>query len=235
MGWLAFSAVFSFYAANFGTFNQTYGSLGAVIGFMLWMWLSTTVILLGAKLNAEIEHQTVRDTTEAARAARKRRACGRHGRPKPTDRKRLKRAVERAASMAEITAYSSAWRRHRHADILQRIERLRRLAWTSMRSAACRHAFRSGQYDRLGAGRGRRVMALISLYIIAEAARLGLPRRKIVRMLANVGIEAAVGSVPILGDIFDTFWKANLRKSRLSTRIWLDSAPGLEPPQPSRR
>lgn len=64
VGWLAFSAAFSFYAANFGTFNRTYGSLGAVVGFMLWMWLSTTVILLGGKLNAEIEHQTLRDTTE---------------------------------------------------------------------------------------------------------------------------------------------------------------------------
>jgi membrane protein len=64
IGWLAFSAVYSFYAANFGTFNKTYGSLGAVIGFMLWMWLSTAVILLGAKLNAEIEHQTAHDTTE---------------------------------------------------------------------------------------------------------------------------------------------------------------------------
>jgi membrane protein len=64
VGWLVFSAAFSYYAANFGTFNKTYGSLGAVIGFMLWIWLSVTVILLGGKLNAEIEHQTVRDTTE---------------------------------------------------------------------------------------------------------------------------------------------------------------------------
>jgi membrane protein len=64
IGWLAFSAAYSFYAANFGTFNETYGSLGAAIGFMLWIWLSVTVILLGGKLNASIEHQTARDTTE---------------------------------------------------------------------------------------------------------------------------------------------------------------------------
>ncbi len=62
--WLAFSAIYSWYTANFGTFNATYGSLGAAIGFMLWMWLSTTVILFGGKLNAEIEHQTARDSTE---------------------------------------------------------------------------------------------------------------------------------------------------------------------------
>ena len=67
--WLAASALFSFYAANFGSFNATYGSLGAVIGFMTWLWISAIVILLGAELNAEMEHQTARDTTT--------------GRPKP--------------------------------------------------------------------------------------------------------------------------------------------------------
>jgi membrane protein len=64
IGWLVASAVFSFYAANFGNFNKTYGSLGAVIGFMLWIWISVIVVLLGAKLNAETEHQTARDSTQ---------------------------------------------------------------------------------------------------------------------------------------------------------------------------
>ena len=64
LAWLGCLALFSFYAGNFGTFNKTYGSLGAVIGFMMWMWLSVAVILIGAKLNAETEHQTARDTTE---------------------------------------------------------------------------------------------------------------------------------------------------------------------------
>jgi membrane protein len=66
LAWLGFSAIFSFYAAHFGSFNKTYGSLGAVIGFMTWMWLSVAVILLGAKLNAETEHQTARDSTEGS-------------------------------------------------------------------------------------------------------------------------------------------------------------------------
>jgi len=61
--WLAASALFSWYAANFGSFNKTYGSLGAVVGFMTWMWLSIIVVLIGAKFNAEIEHQTARDST----------------------------------------------------------------------------------------------------------------------------------------------------------------------------
>ena len=62
--WVVASLLFSWYAANFGSFNKTYGSLGAVIGFMTWMWLSIIVILVGGKLNAEIEHQTARDSTK---------------------------------------------------------------------------------------------------------------------------------------------------------------------------
>jgi membrane protein len=63
IGWLVFSGLFSWYLANFGNYNETYGSLGAVIAFMTWLWLSATIILVGAELNAEIEHQTARDTT----------------------------------------------------------------------------------------------------------------------------------------------------------------------------
>jgi membrane protein len=61
--WLGASALFSWYAASFGKFNETYGSLGAVIGFMTWLWISAIVILIGAELDAEMEHQTARDTT----------------------------------------------------------------------------------------------------------------------------------------------------------------------------
>lgn len=61
--WLALSGLFSWYAANFGKFNETYGSLGAVIGFMTWLWISAMVILLGAEVDAEMEHQTAWNTT----------------------------------------------------------------------------------------------------------------------------------------------------------------------------
>jgi membrane protein len=66
IGWLIVSILFSWYAQNFGNYNKTYGSLGAAIGFMTWTWLSTIVILIGAELNAEMEHQTARDTTTGA-------------------------------------------------------------------------------------------------------------------------------------------------------------------------
>lgn len=61
--WLLASLGFSWYVANFGNYNETYGSLGAVIGFMTWVWISSAVVLLGGELNAEMEHQTARDTT----------------------------------------------------------------------------------------------------------------------------------------------------------------------------
>jgi membrane protein len=64
--WLAGSALFSFYLRNYANYDATYGSLGTGIGLMMWMWLSTIAVLFGAELNAEIEHQTARDTTIGA-------------------------------------------------------------------------------------------------------------------------------------------------------------------------
>lgn len=61
--WLGSSMAFSWYVANFGAYDRTYGSLGAVVGFMTWVWLSVIVILFGAELNAELEHQTAVDST----------------------------------------------------------------------------------------------------------------------------------------------------------------------------
>ena len=67
--WIGVSILFSWYAENFGSYNKTYGSLGAIIAFMFWIWLSIIVVLIGGEINAETEHQTVCDTTT--------------GRPKP--------------------------------------------------------------------------------------------------------------------------------------------------------
>jgi len=69
--WLAASAVFSWYAANFGNFDKTYGSLGAVAGFMTWLWISVIVVLLGGKLNAEIEQEDRRRSAIRPRKARR--------------------------------------------------------------------------------------------------------------------------------------------------------------------
>jgi len=62
--WLIGSGLLSYYLSNYGNYDATYGSLGAAIGLMTWMWMSTIVVLFGAELNSEIEHQTASDTTE---------------------------------------------------------------------------------------------------------------------------------------------------------------------------
>ncbi len=61
--WLVVSLLFSVYVAHFGSYDRTYGSLGAAVGFMSWLWISSIAILFGAELNSEIEHQTAHDTT----------------------------------------------------------------------------------------------------------------------------------------------------------------------------
>jgi membrane protein len=63
VAWLVSSALLSWYLSNFANYDATYGSLGAAIGLMMWMWISSIVILVGAELNAEIEHQTAHDST----------------------------------------------------------------------------------------------------------------------------------------------------------------------------
>jgi membrane protein len=78
--WIGGSLLLSWYVSNFGTYNATYGSLGAIIGFMVWMWLSTIVVLVGAEINAETEHQTAKDTTK--------------GRPQPMGTRGAKMADE---------------------------------------------------------------------------------------------------------------------------------------------
>jgi membrane protein len=62
--WVAASIAFSLYVQNFGRYNETYGSLGAVIVMLMWFWISAFVVLLGAEVNSEMEHQTARDTTQ---------------------------------------------------------------------------------------------------------------------------------------------------------------------------
>ncbi|KRS18379.1 YihY/virulence factor BrkB family protein [Roseovarius indicus] len=61
--WMIGTIGFSLYTQNFASYNETYGTLGGVIILLTWLWLSSFIVLAGAKLNAEIEHQTRRDTT----------------------------------------------------------------------------------------------------------------------------------------------------------------------------
>ena len=62
--WLVASIAFSLYTANFGKYNETYGTLGAIVVVMLWLYITAYAVILGAELNCELERQTVVDTTK---------------------------------------------------------------------------------------------------------------------------------------------------------------------------
>ena len=61
--WIVGSVAFSYYVQNFASYNKTFGSLGAVVVLLMWFYLTAFIICLGAELNAELEHQTARDST----------------------------------------------------------------------------------------------------------------------------------------------------------------------------
>jgi membrane protein len=63
VGWVVLTLGFGFYVSHFGNYDVTYGSLGAVIVLVTWLYLSSFILLFGAEFNSEIEHQTARDTT----------------------------------------------------------------------------------------------------------------------------------------------------------------------------
>jgi membrane protein len=64
--WLIVSGLFALYVASFASYNKTYGSLGAIVAFLVWLWLTNVVILLGAELNAELERARLIEAGEPA-------------------------------------------------------------------------------------------------------------------------------------------------------------------------
>lgn len=63
VAWIAVTLGFRLYVSQFGSYNETYGSLAGVIVSLFWLWLTAAIVLLGAEINAELEHQTAEDTT----------------------------------------------------------------------------------------------------------------------------------------------------------------------------
>ena len=99
-------------------------------------------------------------------------------------------------------------------DPAARLARIRRLAWMIdgvFSIPGTRFRFGLNSLIGLLPVGGDAVLGGLSLYIIYEAARLGLPPHKLARMAANVGAEVLGGSVPLVGDLFDMALKANLR------------------------
>ncbi len=104
------------------------------------------------------------------------------------------------------------------ADRARRLARIRRLAWlldAAVRVPGTRFRFGLNSLVGLAPAAGDAAMTAVSLYIIYEARQIGLPNAQLARMLGNVAVEAIAGSVPVLGDLFDVAFKANLRNIAL--------------------
>lgn len=104
--WMAGSAAYSAYVSSFAHYDKTYGSLGALVGFMVWLWFSILIVLIGAELNSEIEHQTAIDTTT--------------GQPLPLG--------ARGAVMADTVGLAST------KSNVARVEKRKKSAWGSVRA-----------------------------------------------------------------------------------------------------
>ncbi len=99
-----------------------------------------------------------------------------------------------------------------------RLARIKRIAWlvdAAFHIPGTKFRFGLNSLIGLAPGAGDAVLGGISLYIIYQAAQLGVPRHRLANMVGNVALEVVGGSVPILGDIFDMALKANIRNIRI--------------------
>ncbi|HET9707314.1 MAG TPA: DUF4112 domain-containing protein [Gemmatimonadales bacterium] len=103
-------------------------------------------------------------------------------------------------------------------QVVQRLQRLARLWDSAFHVPGTRLAFGLDPLVGLVPGIGDAAGALVSGYIVLEAARLGVPAATLARMLANIGIDALIGALPVAGDIFDVAWKSNLKNVALIER-----------------
>lgn len=106
----------------------------------------------------------------------------------------------------------------RDVDRLVRLRRMRglaRLMDTALRIPGTRFSFGADSIIGLVPGVGDFAGAAISLYIVNEARRLGVPNDKLAKMLVNIGFDAVAGSVPLVGDLFDVYFKSNRRNLEL--------------------
>lgn len=101
------------------------------------------------------------------------------------------------------------------AAALQRLERFARLMDAALRIPGTNRRIGLDGLFGLMPGLGDSFTAILALYPILEAARLGAPTSLLLRMVGNVGVDALVGAVPLAGDVFDVLFKANIRNVEL--------------------
>ena len=106
-------------------------------------------------------------------------------------------------------------------DTARRLARLRRLAWLmdgAFRLPGSKFRFGLNSLIGLPPVAGDALLGAVSLYIVFEGYRLGLPRAAIAKMVGNVAVETAIGTIPVAGDLFDVAFKANLRNLAIIDR-----------------
>ena len=101
------------------------------------------------------------------------------------------------------------------ADTLARLDSLANLMDSALTIPGTRFRFGLDALIGIVPGIGDLASALISSYIVWEARRLGLPRWKIARMIANVAFDTTVGAIPLVGDVLDVFYKSNRRNLKI--------------------
>lgn len=120
-------------------------------------------------------------------------------------------ALPRTAAASPRTAE----RLHPHAETVRRLDSLARLMDSAVAIPGTNIRFGLDAALGLVPGVGDLAAKVFSAYLIYEARRVGLPTHKMMRMIGNVVLDATVGSVPLVGDVFDVFWRANLRNMRI--------------------
>lgn len=104
-----------------------------------------------------------------------------------------------------------------HAKSLARLQRLARVMDTAWRIPFTRMRFGLDSVLGLVPGAGDAVGLLVSVYAMHQAHKLGAPGKLLLRMAVNAGVDAGLGTIPVVGDVFDMFFKANTRNLKLLT------------------
>jgi hypothetical protein len=120
-----------------------------------------------------------------------------------------------------MNAYASAGgfartqRTSSHAERLARVTRLARLMDAAIAIPGTRIRLGADAMLGLAPGVGDLIAKIASAYILYEAHQMGLPKHKLLRMGGNVLVDLVFGSVPVAGDVFDVFWRANMRNIKI--------------------
>ncbi len=123
----------------------------------------------------------------------------------------------RSGSLSDAELMSSLARQHTasHQETLRRVRWLANLFDDRFRLPGTNRRFGLDGILGLIPGVGDAATGVVSLYLISEAWRLGMPLTRIARMALNVGIDTTVGAIPLVGDLFDFAWKANRKNVRM--------------------